>query len=84
VAVLGKANYAAPYAFTTLAGYANHGTWAGTRSAAQFNYPEGVAVVCAGPAGPVSSAGRNGGVVIDPDRFRRASTRRENSKSGSG
>jgi hypothetical protein len=48
VAVLGQVNYAAPYTFTPLAGYAHYGSWDGTGSAAQFNFPFGVAVDGAG------------------------------------
>ena len=43
-AALGQANYATPYTFTTLAGYAGIGIADGTGSAAQFSRPKGVAV----------------------------------------
>jgi sugar lactone lactonase YvrE len=43
VAVLGQANYATPYTFTTLAGH-SYGTADGTNSAARINYPSDVAV----------------------------------------
>src|SRR5258708_37381080 len=44
VTVLGQANYATPYTFTTLAGYTRPANWDGTGSAAQFSYLLGVAV----------------------------------------
>jgi hypothetical protein len=44
VAVLGQANYATPYTFTTLAGHTRPANWDGTGSAAQFDYPQGIAV----------------------------------------
>ncbi len=43
LAVLGQANYATPYTFTTLAGH-SYGTADGTNSAARINYPSDVAV----------------------------------------
>jgi DNA-binding beta-propeller fold protein YncE len=47
-AVLGQANYATPYTFTTLAGNNGCGSADGTNSAARFNKPCGVAVDSAG------------------------------------
>jgi hypothetical protein len=47
-AVLGQADFATPYTFTTLAGYDHYGSWDGTGSAAQFYYPVGLAVDKAG------------------------------------
>ena len=47
-AVLGQANYATPYTFTTLAGNNGYGSADGTNSAARFAYPKGVAVDSAG------------------------------------
>ena len=43
-AVLGQANYATPYTFTTLAGNTGYGSADGTNSAARFASAEGVAV----------------------------------------
>jgi len=43
VAVLGQADYATPYTFTTFAGH-SYGTADGTNSAARINYPSDVAV----------------------------------------
>ena len=48
VAVMGQANYATPYTFTTLAGEAGNGFVDGTGSAARFNGPAAVAVDSAG------------------------------------
>ena len=48
VAVLGQANFATPYTFTTLAGYDHYGSADGTGSAARFLHPVGVAVDSAG------------------------------------
>ena len=48
VVVLGQANYATPYTFTTLAGYDHYGSWDGTGSAGHFYYPAGMAVDSAG------------------------------------
>ena len=45
---LGQANYATPYTFSTLAGQPTVGTNDGTGGAAQFHYPQGVAVDSAG------------------------------------
>jgi sugar lactone lactonase YvrE len=49
LAALAQANYATPYTFTTLAGLAGvAGSANGTRSAARFNYPIGMAADSAG------------------------------------